>query len=416
MNFELKKLSRNDISILIGNCLEHYDTALYGVLAPVLAPIFFPHKDPIISIILTYAAFATGFLTKPFGSLIFGWIAKIRGPITGLSWSLYGVAILTILIGFIPSFQKINIFSPILLIFIKSIRSIFIAGETTISKLYLLSNKSKKNAFKNSIYYQTSTMFGIVLASALSSLVIYLNINNLWRICFFLGGSVGLVGIYLRKDEKIEKENRKEKKLNKTNFIKLFWNNKILIFRIAIGNGFSYMTYIVPFVIMNTLVPMISDITINQMMMANTGFLVFDMLIIPLFGKYLIDYSPKKVMIFASSIIAISIIPLWYFINSSFYYVCFFRIWIVFWGVIYLCPLNLWKYNLVEKKGDEKYLIVGIASNLGAVFVGKSMSAICFCIYYLTKHHIYIGFYILIICLITIFSVSNVFQEKKNKL
>ncbi|MCP3660506.1 MAG: MFS transporter [Bacteroidetes bacterium] len=407
MDFIFKKLNKNDISILIGNALEHYDTALYGVLAPILAPIFFPHKNQIISLILTYAVFATGFLTKPLGVILFSWIAKIKGPIVGLSWSIYGVALLTISIGFLPSFQKIGLLSPILLIMIKCFRSIFIAGETTISKLYLLSNKSKKNAFKNSIYYQTSTMVGIIMASAISSLIIFLKIDYLWRFSFFLGGSIGFVGIYLRKEKKLKTEKIEKTKDNKTNFIKLFWNNKLLIFRIAIANGFSYMTYIIPFVIMNTLIPMISNITINQMMMANTLFLVLDMFLIPLFGNYLINYSPIKIMLFASSMIAISIIPLWYFINSSFLYVCFFRIWIVFWGVIYLCPLNLWKYNLVKDKDNEKYLIVGLGSNLGAILVGKSMSSICFFIYYLSNDHIYIAFYILIICIVTLICIPN---------
>jgi len=75
----MRKISNIDVSILLGNGIEHYDTALHGILAPILAPIFFPHKDPLVSLILTYAAFATGFLTKPMGALVFGLITKKEG-------------------------------------------------------------------------------------------------------------------------------------------------------------------------------------------------------------------------------------------------------------------------------------------------------------------------------------------------
>ncbi len=48
-------LTRQDLSIIIGNGLDHFDTAIYGFIAPFLSKIFFPHNDPVVSLILAYS-------------------------------------------------------------------------------------------------------------------------------------------------------------------------------------------------------------------------------------------------------------------------------------------------------------------------------------------------------------------------
>ena len=50
---------------VVGNVLEWYDFALFGVLAPVIASLFFPSADPLAGLISSYAVFAIGFLARP---------------------------------------------------------------------------------------------------------------------------------------------------------------------------------------------------------------------------------------------------------------------------------------------------------------------------------------------------------------
>ena len=104
--------------------------------------------------------------------------------------------------------------------------------------------------------------------------------------------------------------------------------------------------------------------------------LVFDMFAIPLVGGYIKRFSAEIVMSVASGVLAITISPLWYYIdNSSIIYICFVRFWIVIWGIVFLCPLNLWNYKQVS--GDEKYIVVGMGTSLGACTIGKLSSSIC---------------------------------------
>lgn len=121
------------------------------------------------------------------------------------------------------------------------------------------------------------------------------------------------------------------------------WKHRVDCLRIAVVNGFSHLTYVLPFVTMNSLIPLIADVDIKDMMLINSYALFFDMLAIPLAGKMLVNIKPRKIMMCSSLVLAITIIPLWYYLEgASFLYITCVRLWIVIWGIIFLCPLNLW--------------------------------------------------------------------------
>ena len=58
----------------IGNALEFYDFALYGVFAGIIAGLYFPSEDPLTSLIASWGALAAGFIMRPFGAVIFGFM------------------------------------------------------------------------------------------------------------------------------------------------------------------------------------------------------------------------------------------------------------------------------------------------------------------------------------------------------
>ena len=165
---------KRDLSLLIANILDHFDTALYSFLAPLLGAIFFPPADPVVQLIMAYSLLATSLFTRPFGTYLFGTLACKWGPERSLSYSLLGASVLTFLIGCLPSYDAIGWLAPAILIFIRLGRGLCAAGESTIAKLYILENKNTVQAFTASYWYNASTMGGIILASAVST------------VCFFI--------------------------------------------------------------------------------------------------------------------------------------------------------------------------------------------------------------------------------------
>lgn len=407
--------SRRDISILIANCIDHFDTALYGFLAPIMAPHFFPNKDPIISIILAYSVLGTSVITRIVGSYIFGRIAINYSNIISLSYSLIGVAIFTMFMGVLPSYQHIGIAAPILLVVLRVLRGICAAGESTMAKLYIIENKTDRQAFRLSHLYQTSTMMGIVLASFASTYVIFSESYHLWRVCYILGGSVGIFGIYLRKFDKLKEKPNLKKTFDNffDSFYLMFRKDKILLLKLSSVYAFSYLTYSTPFILMNSLVPLISDLTLEDMMKINSGLLVFDLIALPLIGFYIEKYNPHNVMILAASILGLTIPVLWHFLeNANFYYVLMVRGWIVLWGVIFACPFNLWCYKQTINN-KNRYIIVGAAASVGTGFIGKMNPAIGLFIFHYFGNYQYTGLYLSVIMLLTAYII---FKSKPSNL
>ena len=131
---------------------------------------------------------------------------------------------------------------------------------------------------------------------------------------------------------------------------------------------------------MNSYVPMISSHSLEVMMGLNTAFLVIDLILIPSLGHLTRNFDPTKVMIFASFTLLLTC-PLFfsYLENSSLYYVSFVRLWIIFWGVVFMCPISLWYKELAG--GANGYLILGIAQALGTSTIGRMTPSIGFWLY-----------------------------------
>ena len=404
----MKYISKKDFTILLGNAVDHFDTSLYVFIAPTLAPIFFPHEDPIVELILAYSVLATSIITRPVGMYIFGVIVRLYGAGRALSYSLIGVGLATMCIGLLPNYYSIGFFAPLLLIIFRVIRDVFSAGESAIAKLYILKDKEEKEAFKGSYLYQTSTVFGMIIASCAATIVQFVELDFAWRFCYVFGGVAAIIG-YLMRNNVLKIEAIKSK--NALGFFayggfSILWKHRINVLRIAIANSFSHITYVIPFITMNHIVPLVTDIEMKTMMVLGSFLLVFDMITIPLIGTFVRRFSVESIMIVASSVLAITIIPLWSFIDdASLIYITFVRLWIVIWGIVFLCPLNLWCSKQVS--GDDKYIVVGIGISLGASIIGKLTPSICLALYYYANSHMPVALYVSALFMLTVFVIKN---------
>ena len=86
----------------IGNVVEWYDFALYGYMAGIIADLFFPGEDSIAALIATYGVFAAGFLMRPLGSVVFGWLGDTLGRSATMLLSVSMMALPTLLLGCLP--------------------------------------------------------------------------------------------------------------------------------------------------------------------------------------------------------------------------------------------------------------------------------------------------------------------------
>ena len=156
---------------LIGNVMEWYDFAVYGYFASVIGQLFFPNTDPAVSLIASFGAFAAGFIVRPLGGLVFGRIGDRIGRERAMTLSVVAMAVPTVLMAFIPSYQTIGILAPILIIFLRIVQGLSVGGEFTSSLVYLVEHAPSHRRGFMAIWGSWGASAGTLLGSAVGLLV-----------------------------------------------------------------------------------------------------------------------------------------------------------------------------------------------------------------------------------------------------
>jgi hypothetical protein len=179
----------------------------------------------------------------------------------------------------------------------------------------------------------------------------------------------------------------------------LLFKYRLEVLQIALTTGLSHITSVIPFVLLNTLMPIVdSSITIHDMMKFNTGLLILDLILIPIVGRLLERSSVIKIMAYAVAILGLTAPFLMAFLSSGgLLYSTLVRIWIVILGVIFLCPQHLFYQRLFTEGNQDKYFVVGMANALGAATIGKLTPALCMWLWHLTHNMVIIGLYVTLV-------------------
>lgn len=188
----------------IGNVLEWYDFALYGYLAPTIGAHFFPSLNPIASLIGAYGGFAIGFAVRPIGGAVLGHIGDRIGrePVLIASVVLMGVA--TTLLGFLPTYQQIGIWAPILLLLVRIFQGFSVGGEFTGSVSYLIETAPGHRRGLAGSFANIGSSAGFLLAAGLATITVAFAQAHpeypwIWRLPFLGGGLLAMLAYWMRK-------------------------------------------------------------------------------------------------------------------------------------------------------------------------------------------------------------------------
>src|SRR2546422_7085708 len=128
-NIAAKELRRVVIAAAVGNVIEWYDFYIFGSLAAILSVKFFEKSHPVAAFLSTVALFSIGFLIRPLGAFVFGWVGDKVGRKYTFLVTLSGMGLSTALIGVIPTYAKIGILAAILLFALRLIQGLCLGGE-----------------------------------------------------------------------------------------------------------------------------------------------------------------------------------------------------------------------------------------------------------------------------------------------
>jgi MFS transporter, MHS family, proline/betaine transporter len=184
----------------IGNVVEWYDFGLYGLLAPVLATLFFPSHDRIAALLGVYGGFAVGFAVRPLGAIVLGRVGDRQGRqfVLVLSVVLMGAA--TVAVGVLPSYVEAGVWAPVLLIAIRLFQGFSVGGEYVGSVTYLVEAAAvDRRGIAGSVSNAGATIGMLMGAGAAALASLYAQVAWVWRVPFFIGGVLAFAGYMLRR-------------------------------------------------------------------------------------------------------------------------------------------------------------------------------------------------------------------------
>jgi MFS family permease len=305
-----------------GTLIEWYDFYIFGSLATIISHQFFPQGDEVVSLLLTLATFATGFIVRPFGALFFGRLGDLIGRKYTFLVTLLIMGASTTLIGLLPNYQSIGIFAPILLLLLRLLQGLALGGEYGGAATYVAEHSpSDKRGFYTSFIQTTATLglfvsLGVILATrSLLGEGVFSDWG--WRVPFLLSIVLVIVSVIIRQklhESPVFQEMKQNGKISKSPLRDSFMNPEnrrmviIALLGATAGQGVIWYTgqFYALFYLQTVLKVdfVLSNQIIAVALLMATPFFIF-------FGWLSDKIGRKKIMMSGCLIASISYIPIY---------------------------------------------------------------------------------------------------------
>ncbi|SFH73346.1 MFS transporter [Bradyrhizobium sp. cf659] len=191
------------VAASVGNVIEWYDFYIFGSLAAVLSVKFFEQSHPVAALLSTIALFTAGFLIRPLGAFLFGWMGDRVGRKYTFLITLSGMGLGTGAIGLIPTYQSIGLTAAFLLFGLRMIQGLCLGGEYGGAITYVAEHVPDDRRGYYTGWLQTSPTLGIVVSLAVIILTRTYAGNQAfdewaWRVPFLVSFLLVAIAIYIR--------------------------------------------------------------------------------------------------------------------------------------------------------------------------------------------------------------------------
>ena len=192
------------LASIVGSVIEQYDFLVTGVIAATVWGDIFFKLPGVAALSAAIGVYGIGIIIRPIGAYIFGDIADRRGRKDALVYALVLMGVSTLLIGLTPSYDSIGVAAPILLIVFRLIQGISFGAEFGTASTWVVEQaaRSKYRAFWGA-WVGFAIPIGLLLG--FGSVIFVKSLTTPedftawgWRILFFVGFLVAIVGLIIR--------------------------------------------------------------------------------------------------------------------------------------------------------------------------------------------------------------------------
>jgi len=147
----------------VGTVFEWYDFYLYATLAPFFATLFFPKGNDTAALLSAFAAYAAGFLVRPFGALVFGRIGDLIGRKYTFLVTIVVMGLSTFGVGLLPTYASIGWWAPIIMVTLRLLQGLALGGEYGGAATYVAEHSAPNRRGYNTSWIQTTATVGFFL-------------------------------------------------------------------------------------------------------------------------------------------------------------------------------------------------------------------------------------------------------------
>jgi MFS family permease len=182
-----------------GTCVENYDFVAYGTASALyFGDAFFPKSDPAVGTLLSFATLGVGFLMRPIGGSVGGYLADRYGRKPVLVGALLVMGIATFAIGLLPTYAQVGVLAPILLVAIRMIQGLAFGAEWGGAVLMAFEHAPWRRRGRFAAIPQAGNPLGIALANIAFLASAPLDSDWSWRIPFLASAVLIAVGLFVR--------------------------------------------------------------------------------------------------------------------------------------------------------------------------------------------------------------------------
>lgn len=189
----------------VGNALEWFDWNVYAAFAAYFATQVFNNDDPRSAFLKTMAVFAVGFVARPFGGVVFGWVGDHFGRKQALSAAVLSASLGSLIVAICPTYSQAGWLASALLLIGRLIQGLAHGGELPAAQTYLAEHAPREHrGLYSSAIYVTGTL-GMLMGLALGLILQFLLTEDQmaawgWRIPFAIGAALGVVALIIRNN------------------------------------------------------------------------------------------------------------------------------------------------------------------------------------------------------------------------
>ncbi|AJC67450.1 MULTISPECIES: MFS transporter [Dickeya] len=233
-----------------GNLVEWFDFYVYSFCSLYFAHIFFPTGNTTTQLLQTAGVFAAGFLMRPIGGWLFGYIADKYGRKKSMLISVCMMCLGSLVIACLPGYASIGVWAPLLLLIARLFQGLSVGGEYGTSATYMseVALEGRKGFYAS---FQYVTLIGGQLLALLVVVILQHLLSDVelrtwgWRIPFALGAALAVVALFLRRSLN-ETSNSETRARKDAGSLRGLWHNRkafIMVLGFTAGGSLSFYTY-----------------------------------------------------------------------------------------------------------------------------------------------------------------------------